>query len=769
MRNVVNMNQSWKFKKEALSIKNVEESYKEWLEVSLPHTWNAVDGTNGHDYYRGVGWYVKELIILDEEKDKQLFIEFQGSNSVTDLYVNSQHVGKHKGGYSTFRFDITEYVKIERKNVIAVKVDNAEHKEVYPLRADFTFYGGIYRDVNLISTNAVHFDLEDYGSSGVYIEQKQITEDLASLNIRTKLCNKEKEDKKVRLWIDIFDERGALVTYQTKEIELKSGRQQTELKVEINDPVLWNGKENPYLYHAKVSLQKYNDTIDNLEIPFGVRYFEVDPERGFILNGKPLRLNGVSRHQDRKDKGWAISKENQIEDMSLIKEIGATSIRLAHYQHDQYFYDLCDSEGMIVWAEIPFITEVSKADVPKENAEQQLIELIRQNFNHPSIFFWGIQNEIQIDHAHDEVAREIVQELNSLAKTEDSTRLTTMANVLTVEDTDEYNYMTDIVGFNKYYGWYMGKAEDFAEWIDQYHKTNPTTALAITEYGAEGIVEYHTEKPVIKDYTEEYHALFHEKVWKIFSQREFLWGTYVWNMFDFGANIRDEGGVKGRNNKGLVTFDRQIKKDAFYMYKANWSNEPFVHITGKRYVERAGENTQVKVYTNCIKVELIVNGKEVETLTVEDGIALFKDVPLESNENWIKVIASKESKQYQDQAFILKVAEEPGYYKVPEDNIGENVQNWFEQPEFDEDEVFEEINIPDGVYSSRDTIEELMSNEETRKYMIEILGDLSTMSMYGMMKNMKIDTLMNMDQDSTLFNKNRINKLNQKLTQIEKQ
>lgn len=768
LRTTTNLNANWKYKKNNLSISEVKNTFNEWIEINLPHTWNAIDGSNGNDYYRGVSWYVKELIISEDEIENRLFIEFEGSNSVTDVYVNDIHVGQHKGGYATFRFDITEQLFFGEKNNIAVKVDNAEYPEIYPLRADFTFYGGIYRDVNLISVNPLHFDLEDYGSSGIYIEQRDVTEKLAVLNITTKLKSKHIQKQKARLWIEVLNDQGQVITYQGKEVTIEKKQDTIETEVNLDNPILWSGQDSPYLYYLKVSLQQNNDTIDQLTIPFGVRYFKVDPEEGFFLNGKHLSLNGVSRHQDRKDKGWAISKENHREDMELIKEIGATSIRLAHYQHDPYFYDLCDQEGMIVWAEIPFITEVSRAENPEENAKQQLVELIRQNYNHPSIFFWGIQNEIQIDYGNDEVARKIVKNLNKLAKEEDSTRLTTMANVLTVQDTDEYNYITDIIGFNKYYGWYMGKPEEFAEWIDQYHEINPNTPLSISEYGAEGIIEYHSNDPKVKDYTEEYHALFHEKVWDIFSKRNFLWATYVWNMFDFGANIRDEGGVKGRNNKGLITYDRQVKKDAFYMYKAHWSNEPFVHITGKRYIERSGDTISIKLYTNCDEVTLTVNNEEVETIKVENKIIEFKDISIKADMNLVEVTAIKEEKTFKDEAYFIKVTDEPEYYKAPVDNVGENVQNWFEIPEIDESEENVEVIIPEGVYSSRDTLEELMSVEEARQVVIEVMGDLTVIPMYGMMKNMTVDTLAKMDQESAMFNKARINKLNENLTKIQK-
>ena len=766
MRKIKTINQGWKFLKQPLTIEMIKTTDFMWEDVTIPHTWNAIDGANGNEYFRGIGWYMKEFDISQDECGQQFFIEFQGANSVCEVYVNDQYIGIHKGGYSTFRFDITDALNVGASNQLAVKVDNSEYADVYPLRADFTFYGGIYRDVQLIATHPVHIDLEDYGSQGIYISQTEVTAEQAILDIKTKLSNKRASETKVRLCLEFFDREQNLVGYSAQEVVVNSGKQEQVAKVVIEHPILWQAQANPYLYELKVTLQQLNDVIDEVVIPFGIRHYTVDADSGFYLNGKALRLQGVSRHQDRKDKGNAISKEDQQEDMALIREIGATSIRLAHYQHDQYFYDLCDQEGMVVWAEIPFITEVSKSAHPEENAEQQLIELIRQNYNHPSIFFWGIQNEIQIDSGRDQIAREIVQSLNQLAKQEDPTRLTSMANVLTVSDTDDYNYMTDIIGFNKYYGWYMGQVEDFADWIDQYHEKNPTTALAITEYGADGIIEYHSSTPQIKDYTEEYHALFHEKVWKIFSQRPFLWATYVWNMFDFGANIRDEAGVKGRNNKGLVTYDRKVKKDAFYLYKANWSQEPFVHIGQKRYVERADQEVTIPVYTNCQQVTLMVNGERIEQQAPENGVIRFENVHLSEGSNQLKVV--DESGQYSDYASLVKVAEETSSYLAPVDDIGENVQNWFDQPEIDEQAIVEEVELLADAYSSRDTIEALMDLPETKTCLIETLGDLSQTPMYGMIKNMSIDTLMSMDNDSQLFSKQRVNLLNQKLVKIKK-
>jgi beta-galactosidase len=771
MRRVININQIWKFlKQDEIEAREISYNDQDWCNLSLPHTWNAIDGANGHEYHRGACWYRKTITLPEDDKGNRVFIEFQGANSVTDVFLNGKHLGQHRGGYSTFRFDLTEHLEFGNENLLAVKVDNSAFEDVYPLRADFTFFGGIYRDVNLIVVNPIHIDLVDYGSQGVYVIQEEVTDKHANICIQTRITNDLAVTGKVRLWIDLFDQAGKQVGYRAAEVNIESGMTKPiNLTMSIENPRLWNGRKDVHMYQARVSLQHHNDTLDQVVIPFGVRYFHVDPKEGLFLNGENLQLKGVARHQDRKDMGWAFTHQEHDEDMALIKEIGATSIRLAHYQHDQYFYNLCDREGMIVWAEIPFITRMSHEDLTGENAKLQMVELIRQNFNHPSILFWGIQNEIQIDGKNEEKVRQVVLELNELAKQEDPTRLTTMANLFMVDEKDDYNYVTDVIGYNQYFGWYFGKSEDFGEFLDHFHEINPNNSLCISEYGAEGIIEYHSDEPKVKDYTEEYHTLYHEKVWKIFQERPYLWATYVWNMFDFGANVRDEGGVKGRNNKGLVTYDRLVKKDAFFMYKAHWSNEPFVHITGKRYVERSSDKIDIKVYTNCDQVSLFVNGKQNETISSHDKVVIFRDVVLTDGQTYIKVIAKSAKESYLDQAWFEKVYEPNPSYEAPEEDKGTDVTNWFEKPELD-DEVVEAVEIPDGVYSTRDTLSELMSNEETKGIIVRIVGDLTKLPMYSMMENFKIDKLaaMGEDNENSLFSENILNRLNRDLIKIKK-
>ncbi|WP_336772529.1 glycoside hydrolase family 2 protein [Paenibacillus sp. MMO-58] len=767
MKKRIGMNDGWRFIRQ-----NIEDAKREhfndnqWTVVNIPHTWNAIDGANGYQYYQGACWYRKTFTVEPSCEGSKVFIEFAGSNSITDVYVNGRHMGQHKGGYSTFRFDITDEINYETNNVLAVKVDNTVVDDVYPQKADFTFYGGIYRDVNLIVTTPVHFDLMDYGSNGVYIVQEEVSMKQARLTIKSRLVNDSHEEKKIRLWADILDADQRTVTYAAKEIILAAAETRTEeMSCVIDSPNLWHGRKKPYMYRANVSMTAFNDTIEEVSIPFGVRYYHVDPEKGFFLNGEHLPLRGVSRHQDRKDRGWAITEQEQAEDMAFIKEIGASSIRLAHYQHSQYFYDLCDQEGMVVWAEIPFISVMSQNEWEGINAKQQMLELIKQNFNHPSILFWGLQNEIQIGGERPEV-RKLVKELNELTKREDPSRLTTMANVLFVKEEDKYNRMTDVIGYNKYYGWYHGKAEDFEPWLKKFHAINPDVPLCISEYGVEGIVQYHSAAPKVKDYTEEYHALYHEIVWKIFEKRPFLWATYVWNMFDFGANIRDEGGVKGRNNKGLVTYDRRIKKDAFYMYKAHWSEEKFVHITGKRFVDRPEDSIHVKVYSNCKEVTLYVNGEKFQSEISDNKIFVFENVSLDEGMNEILAVAVENNEQYLDTARINKVDGPNTSYEAPGTDKGEEVNNWFQAPELQAEEI-EELQITDDVYSTRCTFKELFDHIETAAVLNKYFGeDFRERPTYGMTQGFTIDILADMAPE--YFNEKLLYALNKELTKIKK-
>ena len=499
------------------------------------------------------------------------------------VYCNHRELGTHKGGFSTFRFDLTPAMKAEG-NVLTVVVSNAV-SDIYPQTADFTFYGGLYRDVNFIEVNEAHFDLLKDGTAGVFVTPH------ASGNTR----------------LDLFpvNAEGAYISVALKDAEGNTvaaggaaAEEHTNILIDVKVPHLWNGMADPYCYTAEASIVKDDVILDTVTVTYGYRSFHVDPNTGFWLNGKNVPLHGVSRHQDRLDKGWAISKADHEEDVAIIKELGANTIRLAHYQHDQYFYDLCDHTGFALWAEIPFISRFIPSQEAYDNTISQMTELVAQNYNHPSIFFWGIANEILIG-ADNEPLRKNLRDLNQLAKSMDPSRLTTIAEVSGTPMNSEHVYITDVVSYNHYFGWYGGDVSQNGPWLDKFHELNPSVALGVSEYGAENIVKWHSATPMNHDYTEEYASHYHHEMLKTFATRPYLWSTHVWNCFDFAADARNEGGVIGRNNKGLVTYDRKLKKDAFYIYKAYWTTDPMVYVAGRRFADRAPEERNITVYTNC--------------------------------------------------------------------------------------------------------------------------------------------------------------------------
>lgn len=735
MRIVECINNNWKFIKKPIIEMKEEVNGGQWENVNLPHTWNAYDGQDGGgDYYRGCCTYKKAIDFSKIKKNQRCYIEFQGANHVAKVYFNNEYLGIHKGGFSTFRFELTSFINWKGENIIEVEVDNSNGLQVYPQQADFTFFGGIYRSVNLIIVEESHFDLEVSGSKGVFITPT--LEDLTSSLVRVDTFVKgAKKGQKVKVTIN--DRESNLVSSFSFSVEEGHG---TTI---ITNPHLWNGRKDPYLYLAKVELLQDKDILDEIEVSFGIRKYSVDPEKGFILNEVPYHLHGVARHQDRLDMGWAIGEKEHKEDMELIKEVGATTIRLAHYQHDSYFYDLCDEAGMVIWAEIPFISVFMNTEEAKENTLSQMKELVIQNYNHPSICFWGIANEISVGGETPELERNLV-ELNSLCKKLDPNRLTTIANMSMTPIDSKHNYITDIVSYNHYFGWYGGEVGQTATWYDMYHNAHPNIPIAISEYGAEAVLTWHSDEPKCKDYTEEYQALYHEKMLEILEARPFIWASYMWNMFDFAADARKEGGVEGRNNKGLVTYGRDVKKDSFYAYKAYWSEIPFVHICSKRYVDRAAEKINVKVYSNCDEVTLLLNGVKIETKSAH-RVFIFEDVQLTEGANEIKVI----SNDCIDIATFMKV-EKPNesYVLVEEDNGMEGVRNWFLDL-LPQDTKTVELEFPEGYYSIKDTFEEVLKNKEATAFVGKIMDviiagrkeGLSDEEKLTMVKSLSVETI----------------------------
>lgn len=681
MREIRNFNDGWRFKKG--NCEASETFFPADAEpVTLPHTWYE-DG----EYYQGDACYQK-LFPWKKEPGKRVFLSFEGVDKSCRVYLNGAKAGEHQGAYSTFRMDITEALR-NGNNLLTVLVNNEKGTDVNPISGDFTLFGGIYRDVKLILTPEIHFDPVWYGTDGV-TASAVLTEDgtgKVEVKARTVVPEGMEADLEVSLW----DADGNCVCIETQKKE--------QAVLRVSDPVCWDGTKSPCLYTLKAALRSGETIEDLVELQIGFRRIAMDPEQGFFLNGRHLKLNGVAKHQDTAGKFSAAGEEDWQRDLALIREIGANAVRLSHYQHPQRFYDLCDSSGLIVWTEIPMLRLIEKETLVN-NAEEQLKELILQNMHHPSICFYGVENEIamfgETDFMHHEVKR-----LHELAKSLDPSRFTAAANLNSVEYDSPLNRITDVVGYNLYFGWYYGEMPDFAPFFDGFHSVNANVPLAVTEYGADCNTAFHSTAPKRKDYTEEFQALFHETVYPYIEERGYIWGSFVWNMFDFVSGIRNEGGVKYRNNKGLVTFDRQIRKDAFYYYKAKWSEEPFVHITGKRYQNRTGKCMDVKVYSNCPAVVLHTQDGEW-SLDSSNGVFLFENIPFSGEGICVKAEAGNVS----DTAEFRYVEEEDPSYVYVDPNPGPNVKNWFV------DEVEKAKLFPAGRWSVMDTVNDLLTSSE---------------------------------------------------------
>ncbi|MBQ7088774.1 MAG: glycoside hydrolase family 2 protein [Clostridia bacterium] len=647
MRHIINLNENWLFAKNTADV-----AYREGVAVNLPHTWNAEDGFDGgNDYFRGSCLYVKTLNKAELPAADLYYLEFRGANSSAWVYVNGDKLAEHHGGYSTWRVNITDHITDTTE--IAVVVDNAPNETVYPQTADFTFYGGLYRDVNLICVNNAHFDLDYYGAPGIRI---------------TPIVEGKDATVEVEAYVKNLKEGQTLVyaIYDHEEKELQK-IETTDSKVtfRISDVHLWHGRKDPYLYCCEVEIVEGGEVLDNVCNRFGCRTFKIDPDNGFILNGEEYPLRGVSRHQDRFGVGNALLPEHHEEDIDLICEVGATTIRLAHYQHDQYFYDLCDERGLVIWAEIPYISRHMPDG--RENTVSQMTELVAQNYNHPCIVVWGLSNEITIGGSTPDLL-ENHRILNDLCHSMDSTRLTTIAAVSMCKMDDPYLQIPDVVSYNHYFGWYGGETAMNGPWFDKFHATHPSIPIGCSEYGCEAL-NWHTSDPRQGDYTEEYQAYYHEELIKQLFTRKFMWATHVWNMFDFGADARNEGGENGQNHKGLMTMDRKYKKDSFYAYKAWLSDEPFVHLCGKRYIDRVEDVTKVTVYSNQPEVELFVNGESIGKKTAADHFFYF-DVP---NVGESTLVAK--AGELSDEGTIRKVEVFNEDYRLKE--VGA-ILNWFD-------------------------------------------------------------------------------------------
>ena len=716
----------------------------------MPHSWNAVDGQDGgNDYFRGTAYYAKSFKKDELPESDLYYLEIKGANSSADVYLNGEKIAHHDGGYSTWRVNITEYISEE--NILVIAVNNAANETVYPQMADFTFYGGLYRDVNIICVNKAHFDLDYYGTPGLKITP-EIKGESADVEIETYVSGGE-------------DGQGIRYVIEDKEGNLVAETTAGDTKVVLNIPSvhLWHGRKDPYLYTAKVELISDGVVLDTVSSRFGCRTFKIDPDNGFILNGEEYALRGVSRHQDRWGKGNALSREDHEEDIELICEVGATTIRLAHYQHDQYFYDLCDEKGLVIWAEIPYISK--HMPTGRENTISQMKELITQNYNHPSIVVWGLSNEIGIG-GSDEDLLENHRILNDMCHEMDKTRLTTIAAVSMCKIDDPYLQIPDVVSYNHYFGWYGGETSMNGPWFDKFHEAHPSIPIGCSEYGCEAL-NWHSSTPMQGDYTEEYQAYYHEELIKQLFTRKYMWATHVWNMFDFGADARSEGGENGQNHKGLVTFDRKYKKDAFYAYKAWLSDEPFVHICSKRYVDRVEDVTKVTVYSNQPSVELFVNGESLGVKTAEDHFFYFEV----KNEGETNLVAK--AGELSDESVIRKVDTFNEEYRLKEQGA---ILNWFD------------VEAPEGYLSLNDKMSDVLSTMRGKMIFMSIVGKLmgsnkgkkgkkkeaagfevtpEMMTMMGGFTVLRLFTLMGGMMD-VKFTKEELLKLNKKLNRIRK-
>lgn len=631
------LDQTWNFR--------LDKPGTEWEEVTVPHCWNATDGMTP-EYYRGTGEYRYQLNIRPDMLKKRAFLRFEAASLVADVFLNGTKVGTHSGGFNAFCFEITPYLK-KGENLLEVKVSNSADAKIIPLSGDFTVFGGIYRPVSLLLLPQTCVTPLDYASSGVYIHQKKVSAARAELSVVTKVNNDRKGSEALTVKTSLFDAQGKLVGNSTTKQEVGKGETVDFVnELTLERPILWEGKKSPYQYRLFVEVMKGNTVVDTLSQYTGLRYFTVDAEKGFILNGKSHNIRGVNRHQDRDGKGWAISKEDQDEDMEMIKEIGANGVRLAHYPHSDYFYSLCDKEGLLVWAEIPLIGEAFESDAFTENAKQQLTELIRQNFNHPSIFCWSLFNELCVGEVKD-----LVVQLNTLAHQEDPGRPTVAA--ANVEKRPE-NTVTDIMAYNTYPGWYWAEPSTMNSSLGHWNRLVGSKGIAVSEYGAGANPWHHWQKVSRAPKTdgtfhpEEWQSLVHEGNYQAIHKSDFVWGSFVWNMFDFASATRNEGNIRGLNDKGLVTYDRKIRKDAFYYYKSIWSEQPVLHLTSKRDVARIEPVINVKVYSNCNNVRLKVNGKDCGEPLKNENIYIWKEVSLQKGENKIEVAGSKEGRSLTD-------------------------------------------------------------------------------------------------------------------------
>lgn len=656
-RSVESFNSGWSFKKapaeKELAV-NARKWDSGWSEVEIPHTWNAKDmQVQADNFYEGAAYYKKQYFFPTELKGKRVFLRFEGVGSCAEVFVNGMLATSHKGGYSAFACEISPLLKAGEENEIIVKADNKSRPDVIPINHNlFGVYGGIYRPVWLIVTEPYNISVTDCASPGVYVTQKNVSKKQADVNVKVKLDNGTLQPAPVTLQNTIYNQEGKQIATQSRSFELSAqGEQAYESSFTIKNPTLWQGRENPYLYKVVSRLIKDGKVIDEMVQPLGLRKYEIVAGKGFYLNGEKYPMYGVTRHQDWWGLGSALKNENHDFDLATIMDVGATTVRFAHYQQSDYLYSRCDSLGLIIWAEIPFVNRVSGEEA--ENCRNQLREMIRQSFNHPSIYVWGLHNEVYQPHQY---TRELTQSLHDLAKTEDPDRYTVSVNGYGHME-HPVNLVADIQGMNRYFGWYEKKIQDIKPWVENLEKEYPHQKLMLTEYGADANLNHQTEylgealNWTKEFYPEAFQTKTHEYQWSVIAAHPYIIASYLWNTFDFCAPLWVRGGVPARNMKGLVTFDRKVKKDSYFWYKANWSKDPVLFLTQRRNWDREKKETSVTVYSNIGTPKVYLNGKELSG--IREGYTpvhyIIDHVTLENGKNIVKTVVMKDGKTYEDE------------------------------------------------------------------------------------------------------------------------
>lgn len=656
-REVTPFNNGWEFKKGPFPTDAMQTAARwnaDWEQVNVPHTWNADDmQKKTNSFYAGVAYYRKHYVFPESLEGKRLFLRFEGVGTCAEVYVNGYLVGTHKGAYSAFVCEIGSQVRLGEENEIVVKADNAARPDVIPVNhALFGVYGGIYRPVWLIVTEPCNIVVNDCASPGVYITQKNVSKQSADVSVRVKLDNATLAPAALELENAIYTREGKLVKVHRQSFELTpQGVQNYVSDFKISHPHLWQGREDPYLYKVVSRLKQDGQVIDEVIQPLGLRKYEAVAGKGFFLNGKKYPMYGVTRHQDWWGMGSALTNREHDFDLEQIMEVGATTVRFAHYQQSDYIYSRCDTLGLIIWAEIPFVNRVTGQEW--DNVHQQMRELIRQSFNHPSIYVWGIHNEVYHPHGY---TAALTQSVHDLCKLEDPDRYTVAVNGYGHAE-HPVNGNTDIQGMNRYFGWYEKKIQDIKPWIEKMEKEYPWQRLMLTEYGADANIEHQTE--LLGDalnwgsdfYPETFQTKTHEYQWGVISQHPYILASYLWNMFDFAVPQWKRGGVDARNMKGLITFDRKIRKDAFYWYKANWSKEPVLYLTQRRNTERERRETSVTVYSNLGTPRVFLNGRELDGVRkgYTDVHYIFDQVTLAEGRNVLRAVIVSDGKEYTDE------------------------------------------------------------------------------------------------------------------------